>query len=344
MGIPFATRGTLRRAGFLFLLLGGLSVVCWWSMIRMPGESHSGPLPPLTAGQAAVRDALRHDVEVLAGDIGERNVWRREALSRAADHIAAAFSAAGYEPVREGYRVGQVLCENIYAEILGPRGGQEIVVVGGHYDSAPGSPGANDNASGAAATLALARLFAGAKPERTLRFVAFVNEEPPYFQTPRMGSAFHARGMAERRETASAMLALETIGCYLDGVDSQRYPAPLAALYPSRGDFIAFVGSLSSSDLVRRTVDLFRRNAAFPSEGGALPGWMPGVEWSDHWAFGQEGWPALMVTDTAPFRYPHYHTPQDTPDKVDYERAARVTAGLVPVVAELARVPAPPVN
>jgi Peptidase family M28 len=130
---------------------------------------------------------------------------------------------------------------------------------------------------------------------------------------------------------------LETIGFYSDEEGSQRYPWPLGLLYPGRGDFVAFVGLVSSRAFVRRAVAAFRALAAFPSQGGTAPGLIPGIDWSDHWSFAQAGIPALMVTDTALFRYPHYHSPADTPDKVDYERLARVVSGLERVVRAWAR-------
>ena len=132
------------------------------------------------------------------------------------------------------------------------------------------------------------------------------------------------------------MLSLETIGYYVEEEESQRYPPPFSLFYPSTGNFIAFVGNVKSGPLVREVVGSFRRHAKFPSEGAAFPGFIPGVGWSDHWAFWQEGYPALMVTDTAPFRYPAYHSPQDTPEKVKYDQMARVVGGLGKVIADLA--------
>ena len=189
---------------------------------------------------------------------------------------------------------------------------------------------------GVAGLLALARAWADRKPARTVRFVAFANEEPPFFQTGQMGSLVYARRCRQRRENIVAMMSLETIGCYDAAKGSQRYPFPVGLFYPSRGDFIGFVSNTRNAPLVRRCVAAFRRHAQFPSEGGALPGGLPGIGWSDHWAFWQAGYPAVMVTDTAPFRYPHYHTPQDTPDKLDYTSLARVIAGLDKVLDELA--------
>jgi Zn-dependent M28 family amino/carboxypeptidase len=199
-----------------------------------------------------------------------------------------------------------------------------------------GAPGANDNGTGVAAMLALARRFSGQKPRRTLRFVAFANEEPPHFQTAEMGSVVYAQRSRERSENVVAMLSLETLGYYDDAQGSQVYPPPIGLFYPSTGNFVGFVSNVSSRKLLRDVVGDFRSHTRFPSEGAALPAVIPGVGWSDHWAFWQAGYPALMVTDTAPFRYPHYHTGADTPDKIDYERLARVVAGLERSIRRLA--------
>jgi hypothetical protein len=163
-----------------------------------------------------------------------------------------------------------------------------------------------------------------------------VNEEPPYFRSPKMGSVIYARQCRERNEKVIAMLSLETIGYYRDEWGSQKYPFPFGLMYPSTGNFIGFVGNTSSRDLVLKVVSSFRRHVRFPSEGGALPGFIPGIGLSDQWAFWQQGYPGIMVTDTALFRYPYYHTPNDTPDKVQYERLARVVVGMEGVVADIA--------
>jgi Zn-dependent M28 family amino/carboxypeptidase len=305
-------------------------------MMWMPGESHRGPLPTLSEREAAFRDELRAHVEKLAGEIGERNLVHYGKLVEAARYVEASFAAAGYEVAKQEYEVGGKTCANLEVEIVGAERPGEIVVVGAHYDSVVGSPGANDNATGTAALLTLARSFAAYRPARTLRFVAFVNEEPPYFQTSAMGSLVYAKRCRERGEKIVAMLSLETIGHYTDEAGSQQYPFPLSLVYPSTGNFLAFVGNCASRALVRRTIGTFRAEARFPSEGGALPGDVEGVGWSDQWSFWQQGYPGVMLTDTAVFRYPHYHTRRDTPDKVDYERLARVTTGIEGVVRELA--------
>lgn len=304
-------------------------------MIKMPNRTYTGSLPPLTDEELRIRDTIRQDVEWLAGEIGERNVQRYANLCAAADFIQLSFEQAGYEVKRQSYEVAGRTCYNIEVEISGDREANEIVIIGSHYDSVVGCPGANDNASGVAALLALARAFYGKDISRSLRLVAFVNEEPPYFRTAKMGSMVYAKRCHKRREDIFAMLSLETIGYYSEQPGSQHYPFPVGFFYPSTGNFVAFVGNLRSRWLVRKVVASFRRQVQFPSEGGAWPGIIPGIGWSDQWAFWRMGYPALMVTDTAPFRYPYYHTEQDTPDRIVYEHLSRVVVGLKLVVADL---------
>ena len=207
---------------------------------------------------------------------------------------------------------------------------------GAHFDAVVNSPGADDNASGVAGTLALARMFRAQPQARTLRFVMFVNEEPPAFWPPLVGSWVYAKQCRANNDNIVAMISLESIGYYSDQPGSQKYPRPLNWLYPDTGDFIAFVSNWSSRGLNKRAIRVFREHTKFPSEGGSPPGWLPGVGWSDHWSFWQEGYPAIMITNTAAFRNPNYHTPMDTADPLDYERMARVMEGVEAVVRDLA--------
>jgi len=312
----------------VFLLL-------WWIGMRMPGKNILAPAP-LSAADIALRAELVADVQTLAGEIGERNMQRYPQLTAAADFIEASFSRAGLQPRRDTYELQGRACHNIETEIRGAR--PEIVVIGAHYDSVFGSPGANDNASGVAALLALARRFAGKPTGQTLRFVAFVNEEPFFFQTEQMGSFVYASRCKARGDQISGMISLETIGYFSDAPRSQIYPSPgLSLFYPTRGNFIGFVGNVGSRALLRRTISLFRQQAKLPSEGAALPSFIPGVAWSDQWSFWQHGYSAIMITDTALFRYPHYHSSTDTPDKLEYDRFALVVSGLEKTIAELSR-------
>jgi Zn-dependent M28 family amino/carboxypeptidase len=296
-------------------------------------------LPPLTAEEAALAASLERHV----GRIGtrEHNVAHYDELEKVARYIEATLRALGYAVGRQEYVADGKLVRNIdvviepAASIRDP----EVIVVGAHYDSARGTPGANDNASGASAVIELARLLqdlAGVSGKR-IRLVLFVNEEPPYFRTEAMGSLRYARALAERKERVVAMYSLETIGFYSSEPGSQLYPAPFGLMFPDRGDFIAFVGLLGSRALLQQTMRSFRSHTRFPSIGGVAPGAIPGIGWSDHWAFAQQGFQAVMVTDTALFRYPHYHRPTDTPDKVDTERLARLVKGIERVIRDLVR-------
>jgi hypothetical protein len=301
----------------------------------MPGRSHRGPLPALDPEQQELARRLRHHVDTLGSRIGERHLQRPRALAAARAYVVQAMTDAGLQARELPYRVGLAEVANVEAVLPGRREPREIVVVGAHYDSALGSPGANDNASGVAAVIELGRLLRDRPRERELRLVAFVNEEPPWFQTPAMGSLVYARALVTQGAPVVAMLTPETVGYYSDARGSQRYPRPFDLFYPDTGNFIGFIGNLASLSLLRRCVGSFRRCAAFPSEGAAVPASIDGVAWSDHWAFWQQGVPALMVTDTAPYRDPHYHTAQDAPEHVDTDRLARVVSGLVGVVEAL---------
>jgi len=299
----------------------------------MPGRSFTGPLPPPTHDDTTLAARLKSDVTYLAGTLGNRDTDHPAPLKAAATFIEQRFRSAGYAVDYQPYAVDGQTVYNVIAELPGTS--DEIVVVGAHYDSVKGAPGANDNASGVAALLALADRLVESQPQRTLRLIAFVNEEPPYFQTDQMGSLVYARAAKARGDKITAMISLETIGCYSDEPHSQHYPAPFNLVYPSEGNFIAFVGNLGSAGLVKHIVNRFRNDVRFPSEGAAVLGSIEGVGWSDHWSFWQCGYPAVMVTDTAPFRYRWYHTAQDTPDKIDYDRTARVVNGIELVVRDL---------
>jgi len=283
-----------------------------WYIVAMPGSAYRGPLD-FTADEKALATRLRTHVEALAA--GERNVD----LERAARYIEQQLGKTTAQAFRSAGRT----VRNIEA-------GAGSVVVGAHYDSVPGCPGADDNASGVAVLIELARMALPA------RFVAFANEEMPYFETDEMGSQVWARDARRRGERISAMLSLEMLGYYRDAPGTQHYPPPLGWLYPERADFIAFVGDLGARRLVRRAIAAFRRHAKFPSEGVAAPAFIAGVTWSDHWSFRSQGYAAIMITDTAFNRYPHYHRPSDTPEKLDYLRMARVTLGLAALIKELA--------
>lgn len=307
-------------------------------MTSMPGSSHSGPLKALSKPEQELSERLKKHVVFLAETLGQRNHWYPEAYDKAAEAIDKEFKDQGWSTQSQTYSVNNKTARNIIAELPGQTRPQEILVIGAHYDSCRGTPGANDNASGVAALLELGRMLKASKQPfaRTLRLVAFANEEPPFFWTKAMGSLVYARACKKRGDKIVGMISLETMGYFSEQEGSQQYPFPFNTIYPSKGHFIGFVGDMNSRSMVREMVGKFREHAAFPSEGVAAPKTTPGIGWSDHWSFWQIGVPAVMVTDTAPFRYRHYHRKTDTPEKLDYERMARILKGLEKVVVDLA--------
>lgn len=289
---------------------------------------------PVTDEASAQR--LEGHVLQLAGEIGERNVFNPRALHAAADYISAAWRQQGYPVNLYPYRVDGVDCTNLEITRQGRHRPDEFLLIGAHYDSVLGSPGANDNGSGIAAVLELSRLFSGLTPDISVRFVAFANEEPPFFMGKNMGSLVYATLARNRGDNIRLMVAVETIGYFRSDAGSQHYPPLLRAFHPDRGDFIAFVSNLFSRRLMRRGAAAFRANSDFPLEHTAVPAFVPGVAWSDHYSFWRQRYRAFMVTDTAFYRYPYYHTADDTPDKLDYAALARVGTGLFLSFAALA--------
>ena len=308
---------------YLLVAAGAITAFGWY-MIAVPGKSYQGELPALTPEENEVRERLAKHVTAIAS--AQHNTRTPQQLEAAALYIEAQLAALGYSVRRQTFDSGDGMVRNLEATIAGrePRS----IVIGAHYDSVPGAPGANDNGSGVAALLELARVLHGTKPKHTLRLAFFVNEEPPYFKSQAMGSKVYADDLVKRNERVGAMFSLETIGYYSERPGSQRFPFPLGFFYPDRGDFLAFVANLGSRALLHQSIAAFRAGVRFPSEGVAAPALIPGIDWSDQWSFWRHGVPALMLTDTAPYRYPDYHLRSDTPDKVDYSRLARVLTGL----------------
>lgn len=328
----------LAIAGFL-LLAGGYY---FYTCVRMPGSIHHGQLPPLTVEEADLEPRLRAHVEMLAGTIGARSLtFSPDGLERSANYIERTLRSIGYQPTFQEFEVSEPTAlskktRNIIAELPGET--DEYVDLVAHYDGVYDCPAANDNATGVAALLELARLFfrtKGLKP--TIRFVFVTNEEPPFFRTEDMGSRRYAKLCKQRGDNIVAMYSLETMGYYSSEPGSQGLESlkPLDSFFPSVGNFITFVGNLRSRQHVRQSVEQFRCSCHFPAEGIAAPASVPGVDFSDQQGFWDEGYPGIMVTDTAFLRYKHYHTNEDTPDKVQYDNLARVTSGFRSMLLKL---------
>lgn len=276
----------------------------------------------------SLADHLRAHVTHLAVKIGQRNVFQPQALHATAEFIRREWAAQGYQVNSQFYETKGVKSENLEVIRKGKTLPEEIILIGAHYDTVSGTPGADDNASGVAALLELTRLFTTTEATHTLRFVAFVNEEPPFFFWGRMGSGVYAEAAKARGDNIRLMISLEMLGSYSDKPGSQRYPPLFSLFYPDRANFIAMVSNRASRKELHQLVAAFKAHSDFPVESLATFEIIPGVAWSDHLSFWREGYPALMVTDTAFYRSDTYHNAKDTPEKLNYPAMAQVVEGL----------------
>ncbi len=307
----------LAVLGLIAALVGGF----FWATAT-PGNSYSGERATVQDAELAGR--LEGHVRTLAAS--PRNLNEIASINRTTSYVLDELAAMSLQVERQ-----EVIppADNLIARIRARDADAPIVIIGAHYDTIAGTPGADDNATVIAALLEIARWLApmDGELERELVLVFYANEEPPFFKTGAMGSSVHAQSLAGS-ERVAGMISLESMGYYSDAEGSQHYPFPLSLRYPDTGNFIAFVGDLSSRAFLRDTVGQFREHAQIASVGGTAPSIVQGIDWSDHWAYSQAGIPALMVTDTAPFRNPNYHRPTDLPDTLDYQRLALVVEGL----------------
>lgn len=307
--------------------------------VSMPGRSFSETLPALLPSEKQLAARLRKHVEELALGIGVRHAERGDSLRRSAKYCTSQFIQRDFDVEIESFDFQGVSQQIVVAEITGRRKPKEVIVIGAHYDTVLGSPGADDNASGVAALIEIASLLKDVPMDKTVRFVAFPNEEYHGEDWRNMGSYHHAKRSHDRGDQLVGMISLEMLGYFSNEIGSQKYPFPFNLFYPERGNFIGFIGNYASREWVRRVVRNFRELAAFPSEGAAAPERFKDIARSDHWSFWQFDCPALMVTDTSNFRFPYLHGVDDTPDKVDFDAMARITLGLAKVIVKLAQAP-----
>jgi len=312
----------------VFLAFLGVVFLVGLFMTSAPGTSVPAATP--SGEESAFAKRLRGHVQVLT-ELGERRSRSKNSLDRANEYLFSQLRRMGYQVVERPFTVKGMPYVNLEVELPGGSLGNEIVVVGAHYDTHRKSPGADDNASGCAVLLELARELRGQSNPRTLRLVFFALSEWPQLRTDDMGSRRWVLETTQRGDDVVAMLSLDSLGVYDDRPGSQSYPLPLKLYYPDTGNFVGFLGNLSSRSLLKKSVRLFRDARRMPAEGLVVPGWMPSVSTSDHWSFWQEGIPAVLVTDTMGWRNKSHHQPLDLSDGLDFERMALVVSGLVEV-------------
>ncbi|HEX5874816.1 MAG TPA: M28 family peptidase [Pyrinomonadaceae bacterium] len=313
-------------AVLVFLLL----LVALWFCVTQPILSRATP----NAVRTVDPSRLQAHVRKLSVELAPRDESNIENLDRVADYIKNEFSQTTATVSEQAYRVQGNSYRNVIAQ-FGP-GSAERIVVGAHYDTAGPMPGADDNASGVAGLIELARLLGAQQLPMRVELVAFSLEEPPYFRTTGMGSSVHAESLRKQGVRVKAMFSLEMIGCFSDAPNSQHFPAAiLGALYPSTGNFISVVGRFSDWSLVRRTKWAMRNASPLPVYSINAPTFIPGVDFSDHLNYWHAGYNAVMITDTAFYRNRNYHTAQDTEEKLDYKRMAMVVEGVYAAVVEL---------
>ena len=292
-------------------------------------------VPALDTGARPSTQRLKQAVEKLCTEFAPRDYLHVENLNATADWIAASFREAGLDVEIQEYELDEGRYRNVIGHQAGTGAGNGAIVIGAHYDVYGGFPGADDNASSVAVLLELVRTRPQESARRDRYFVAFSTEEPPFFRTEDMGSFRFARKLVEDGTEVELMVAMDMVGFFSDAPHSQGFPFPgLGLLYPDRADFIAVVGDLTSGRAIGRVKRAMMSTRVIDVHSFRAPKWVPGVDWSDHISFRRLGMPGVLVTDTSFMRYTHYHTHEDTPDKLDYERMAQVVQALHGVLWE----------
>ncbi len=303
-----------------------------WMMTTQPSLSTAQANSTMRVDPAR----LESHVYKLSQELGPRSAYHPDDLDRVAAYIRDEFDRAGGTVSEQPFQFSGITYRNVIA-LFGPAT-KERIVVGAHYDTAGELPGADDNASGVAGLIELAYLLGIAPAPMQVELVAYTLEEPPFFRSPYMGSAIHAASLKEQGARLRAMLSLEMIGSFTDAPHSQSFPLPIFRLfYPSQGNFIAIVGKLGQGAIVRRVKKAMQAASPLPVYSINAPSFIPGVDFSDHVNYWAAGYQALMITDTAFYRNPHYHTAQDRPETLDYQRMALVVQGVYAALFALAQ-------
>ncbi len=308
-----------------------LCAAVFW-LIRNPVTQPDQMATPFKVDQPR----LEADVTHLASITPARNSFNMASLNKAADYIHSEFSKTGCEVREQTYKLKGKEFRNISC-FFGPKDAA-LMVIGAHYDvHYDNNPGADDNASGVAGVLELARMVAASKPDlpHRLELIAYTLEEQPHFNSNSMGSQVHAASLIKSKTPLKLMMSVEMIGYFRDEPKSQRFPlAFLKPLYPHQGNFIGVIGQLLDRSSVKRVKTLMQGASLLPVYSLNAPAFLPEAGFSDHKSYWDVGLPAVMITDTAFLRNPNYHKPTDTPDTLDYNRMADVVRGLYAVATQ----------
>jgi hypothetical protein len=294
--------------------------------------SASGPNSPHVGD---VHQLYTH-VEHLSVTIGSRSVFEYDKIEDTKRYIVSCLKTFGYIPTLQNYDYEGKTFSNIIVSIPGVKYPDETVIIGAHYDTVYGTPGADDNASAVAVLLEVCRALKSISPGRTLKLIFFFLEEPPVFRTEHMGSYVYAKEAKARNENIKAMICLEMVGYYSDKKDGQTFPLPLMSMmFSTTPNFIAVVGNLKSRNLVDKVKNSLLKVSPIPVETLTSVSFVPGVDLSDHRSFWEMGYPAVMITDTAFYRNPNYHTENDTIDTLDFNTMADLLKGLLQAAKDL---------
>jgi hypothetical protein len=308
------------------LILLGLLVLGPVALTLGTGNPGSGE----TMDRQEIRQRLEAHLHHLSVTLGDRSLQRPGNLKAAEDYVKQNFTAMGYGPRRQAFRHREAEVANVIAGDEDPGG---YYILGAHFDTVAGTPGADDNASGIAVLLEVARLARNLTPPKPWAFIGFTLEEPPAFSTPAMGSRVYARRARRQGARILGMLCLEMVGYYSQAPDSQSLPLPLKLMgYPTTGNFIGLVSDRGSRPLMGRLEAAITGGGRLPAVTLAVPlggQILPEVRLSDHASFWDEGYPAVMLTDTAFMRNPNYHGPGDVMDCLDLTAMTELTLALV---------------
>ncbi|MFA5110069.1 MAG: M28 family peptidase [Desulfobaccales bacterium] len=316
------------------LVMRFLAVWCGAACLAGAVEAWGGE----TMQRREIRQRLEAHLRLLSVELGDRSIFRPENLQAAADYVSQQFAAMGYVPRRQSFRYEGREVSNLIVGEEDPRG---YYILGAHYDTVEGTPGADDNASGVAVLLEVARQARKLTPPKPWAFISFTCEEPPAFATAAMGSRIYAQQARRQQARILGMLCLEMVGYYSKTPGSQSLPLSLKFMgYPTTGDFIGLVGDRPSRHLLARLETALKGGCLLPTVSLAVPfggHLLPEVRLSDHANFWDEGYPAIMLTDTAFMRNPHYHGPGDTMDRLDLDAMTELTLGLLNFVQQEGR-------